>query len=574
MKYFINIKNLSKMVNLKQCFNLIKKDKNFQKGFLTLIGGGILNFLIGAVYSISTLAVYEISYIKAKGGSIDIYHLTFYWPLEMFFQCIAAFISGTVYKKIGLHLTNIIGIIILLIGYLLMYISTSLFQDLTSVILSGIGTGIILYPSTTNAIEWFKNRNGLIVGIMESMISFGSFFFCLLGEKVINKNGVESNDVDNLYDFEIGKKFKDFLIILIFCIIIGTILSFFLMSEKKRSEKEEYYTFQKEINNINKNEQEKTKENENNDKDINKQKIQKDLIDENKSNNENKESKDDNNINNKKEELIDNQLNEEINPKIQNNNNNANKNDERAINKLQKNQHEEIPVQENNDNSYDNTNIDSKKSKENNNQKVIRKLIKLSIKSKRLILFVIIVVLQIPIGSMAFALYREIGEYKKIDIKYLQLVGSFTFILECLSSFVFGVLCDYITIKNLLFFINGVGTVFGFLYCFTFKNGFIFFLVQILLSFSSGGYYPVKDFFLLKVFPKEIYIELNSYVSLLVATSINIWTSVSYFVLSLIENKDTGFWILFTSFGILSLIGFILNFFTNEEEINLRERMK
>ena len=571
------------MVNLKQCFNLIKKDKNFKKGFLTLIGGGILNFLIGAVYSISTLAVYEISYIKAKGGSIDIYHLTFYWPLEMFFQCIAAFISGTVYKKIGLHFTNIIGIIILLLGYLLMYISKSLFQDLTSVILSGVGTGIILYPSTTNAIEWFKNRNGLIVGIMESMISFGSFFFCLLGEKVINKYGVESNDVNNLYDYEIGKKFKDFLIILIFCIIVGTILSFFLMSEKKRSEKEEYYTFQKEINNINKIEQENKKENDNNvnNDDINKQKIPKDLIEEdneNKNNKENKESienkEDNNNINNKKEELIDNQLNEEINQKIQNNNNNANKNDETIINKLSNNQHEEIPVPDENNSPNNNVNIESKKAKENNNQKVIRKLIKLSIKSKRLILFVIIVVLQIPVGSMAFALYREIGEYKKIDIKYLQLVGSFTFILECLSSFVFGVLCDYITIKNLLFFINGVGTIFGFLYCFTFKNGFIFFLVQILLSFSSGGYYPVKDFFLLKVFPKEIYIELNSYVSLLVATSINIWTSVSYFVLSLIENKDIGFWILFTSFGILSLIGFVLNFFTNEEEINLRERMK
>ena len=88
------------MVKLKQLFNLIKKDKNIQRGLLTLIGGGILNFLIGAVYSISTLAVYEISYIKAKGGSIDIYHLTFYWPLEMFFQCIAAFLSGTVYKRI------------------------------------------------------------------------------------------------------------------------------------------------------------------------------------------------------------------------------------------------------------------------------------------------------------------------------------------------------------------------------------------------------------------------------------------------------------------------------------------
>ena len=46
-------------------------------------------------------------------------------------------------------------------------------------------------------------------------------------------------------------------------------------------------------------------------------------------------------------------------------------------------------------------------------------------------------------------------------------------------------------------------------------------MVQILLSFSSGGFYPVKDFFLLKVFPKEIYIELNSYVTLLVSIAVN-----------------------------------------------------
>ena len=251
-----------------------------------------------------------------------------------------------------------------------------------------------------------------------------------------------------------------------------------------------------------------------------------------------------------------------------NNNNNLNKNDETMMNKLQKDHQEEIQVSDNNKNT------EQKKETESHNQKMLRKSIKVSIKSRRLILFVVIVVLQIPVGSMAFALYREIGEYKKIDIKYLQLVGSFTFIMECLSSFVFGLLCDYITVKNLLFFINGVGTVFGFLYCLTFKNGFIFFLVQILLSFSSGGYYPVKDFFLLKVFPKEIYIELNSYVSFLVAISVNVCNSVSYFILSLVEDKDKGFWILFTSFGILSALGFALNFFTNEEEINLKERMK
>ena len=554
------------MKKLKKVFKTIINDKNFLKGLSTLFGGVILNFLIGAVYSLSTLAIYEISYIKAKGGSIDIYHLTFYWPLEMFFQCISAFLSGSVYKKIGLHLTNVIGVIILELSYILMYFSLSLFQDLTSVILSGIGTGIILYPSTTNAIEWFENRSGLIVGIMESMISFGSFFFCLLGEKVINKNGVESNDIDNLYDYEIGKKFKDFLIILILCVVVGFILSLIFMKEKKKFDKKEYYTFHKEANNNNKNENEKenveenVKEN-NNENEINK----KDLIIENKETMENKEEK-----NNKVEELIDNQLIEKINEKVNNN-----VKDETAVHNLNKIQHVEIPVANNNNNKINNIdNNNNPTKKEIEKELKLKQAIKLAIKSRRLILFVIIVMLQIPVGSMAFALYREIGEYKKIDIKYLQLIGSFTFIQECLSSFVFGLLCDYITIKNLLFIINGVGTIFGFFYCLSFNNSFLFFLVQILLSFSSGGYYPVKDFYLLKVFPKEVYIELNSYVSFLVASAINLCNSLSYFILSLIHNKDTGFWILFISFGILSLCGFILNCFTNEEKINLRERIK
>ena len=549
------------MKKLKKVFKTIINDKNFLKGLSTLFGGVILNFLIGAVYSLSTLAIYEISYIKAKGGSIDIYHLTFYWPLEMFFQCISAFLSGSVYKKIGLHLTNVIGVIILELSYILMYFSLSLFQDLTSVILSGIGTGIILYPSTTNAIEWFENRSGLIVGIMESMISFGSFFFCLLGEKVINKNGVESNDIDNLYNYEIGKKFKDFLIILILCVVVGFILSLILMKEKKKIDKKEYYTLHKEVNNNNKSENEKENVEENVKENNNENKInKKDLIIENKETMENKEEK-----NNKVEELI-----EKINEKVNNN-----VKDETAVHNLNKIQHVEIPVANNNNNNINNIdNNNNPTKKEIEKELKLKQAIKLAIKSRRLILFVIIVMLQIPVGSMAFALYREIGEYKKIDIKYLQLIGSFTFIQECLSSFVFGLLCDYITIKNLLFIINGVGTIFGFFYCLSFNNSFLFFLVQILLSFSSGGYYPVKDFYLLKVFPKEIYIELNSYVSFLVASAINLCNSLSYFILSLIHNKDTGFWILFISFGILSLCGFILNCFTNEEKINLRERIK
>ena len=577
------------MANLKLILKRFFKNTNLTKAISTLIGAIILNFLIGAVYSLSTLAVYEISYIKGKGGSIDINHLSFYYPLEVVFQCIAAFSSGFIYKKIGLFGVNSLGVIIIGFGYTLMYFSESLIQDLVSMMLGGIGTGLILYPATTNCYEWFNKHNGLVVGIIESTISLGSFFFSFLGEKIINKNGEESNDITNLYDLEIGEKFKEFLIILIICLFFAYIISFFLMYEKKKIEQESYYTFQKEKEN--KENKNKVNENNNNNNNIisnNKEKKDiKDLINDDKEKNDEK-GINDSDIENQDKlgELIDNNLDEKINPKEINeneknnsiNNINPNINNDgstqiKSLSLTNEQKHNEKHIEINIKNQDINKDDKSKKSKKGKKQKEIKDQIKIAIKSRRLILFVIIVILQIPIGSMSFTLYREIGEYKKIDIKYLQLIGSFTFIFECLSSFAFGILCDYITIKNLLFFINGVGTIFGFLYCLTFNNSLIFFLVQILLSFSSGGYYPLKDFFLLKVFPKEIYIELNSYVSLLVALSINISTSLSYCLISLINDNDLSFWILFISFGALSLIGFILNCFTNEKKINLKERM-
>ena len=178
--------------------------------------------------------------------------------------------------------------------------------------------------------------------------------------------------------------------------------------------------------------------------------------------------------------------------------------------------------------------------------------------------------MEAPVSNMAFTLYREIGEYEKINVKYLQLIGSLYFIFECLSSFVFGLLSDCVKLKYLLLFINIVGTFVGFTYCFTFQNGLIFFLVQNFLSFSAGGYYPVKDCYLMKVFGKDIYIELSGYVSFLVAISVNLITPIAYFVQSELKEKgmaDAANWILFISFGVMNLIGLILNIFIQETPI-------
>ena len=565
------------------------KDKDFRKGISTLIGACFINFFAGAIYSLCTLAVYEISYIKAKGGSINIDHLSFYYPIEIIFQCFSSIVSGIIYKEMGLHITNLIGITVICLGYFMMYISSSLLFDLISMILGGIGTGIILYPSTTNAYKWFIDHNGIIVGVMETMISFGSFFFAFIGEKIINNDEKPSNEIDNLYDLEIGIKVKDYLIMQIISLICAFLLSVVLMHVKPDDNEEQIMSDIEKTSNVfkeeNKNEgedkQEKEKKEDNIDND--KDKKNEGVESENKNINEKKE------VNN--EEIIVDYFS----------NNKENNNDDLDINnetlKIDEEKKKEEPKRKNSkkkkkekdDKDYtisieddDNDDDDEKNRRpllssnadgdeEGEKQINILAVLKFALKSQRLILFSAIVILQAPVSNMAFTLYREIGEYKKIDVKYLQLVGSLYFIFECMSSFVFGILCDYIQLKYLLFFINGVGTFVGFIYCLTFKDGLIFFLVQNFLSFSAGGYYPIKDCYLMKVFGNDIYIELSGYVSFLVAITINLLTPITYLVQSNLEDKEIGYWILFVSFGVLNLIGLILNIFIKETPLDLKE---
>jgi len=558
------------------------KDKNFLKGISTFFGACLINFLAGAIYSLCTLSIYEISYIKEKGGSINIDHLSFYYPIEIIFQCFSSIISGIVYKELGLHLTNLVGVTILSFGYFMMYISSSLGLDLLSMILGGIGTGVILYPSTTNAYKWFTDHNGIIVGVMETMISFGSFFFAFIGEKIINEEEIQSREEDSLYDYEIGVKVKTYLLIQVLSLVSAFLLSLLLMFEKKDDNLNEILSDIEKTSHVVGTENQSDLSSETED-------INSGIISEEKKN-LNKKTKD-------KKELDINKTEENNMNKEENNDKNENNNDSQNKDNIEENKNDDTLKIDEEQKKEEKTKkeiiisgntqlvIDDQDDEEEKQRPLISKdgsseeeeinllsVIKFALKSKRLMLFSAIVILQAPVSNMAFTLYREIGEYKKIDVKYLQLVGSLYFIFECLSSFVFGILCDYIQLKYLLFFINGVGTFVGFVYCLTFKNGLVFFLIQNFLSFSAGGYYPVKDCYLMKVFGNDIYIELSGYVSFLVAFTVNLLTPITYFVQSgLEEQKELAYWILFVSFGFLNLIGLILNFFIKETPLDLKE---
>lgn len=465
-------------MNTKMFILLKLRDKNFLKGISTLIGAGLINFLIGAIYSVCQLVIYEISYVKRNNpnSTITIENETFYYPVEVIFQCIAAVISGILYKILGLQYTNLIGAGILFLGYLTLVLSRSFPADMLGMTLSGFGTGIIYYPATTYACDWFIENKGIVIGIIETMLSLGSFYFNFLGEKVINPTNKKSED-GKLYNKEIAGRFKTFMIYLILHLIIIYLLSFALIFKKNKDF----------INDINVG-----------------------LLTGLKTENE-----------------------EEI----------------------------KLPSEE------ENKDLGEKKLKSIKKSINLKKefkdfilMIKKAVKSKKLLLFGLIGILQAPIPSMTFALYREIGEHKNINQTYLTSIGPIYFIFECVGGFAFGVLCDYVSKKNLILFINGTNALIGYIYFLCFKSNVTFFLATNIISFTTGGYYSVSDCFLMDVFGIDIFIELISYINICVSIIIIALTPLSY----TIEKSDAGYWAIFGILSTINLIGFILSFFINE----------
>ena len=224
-------------------------------------------------------------------------------------------------------------------------------------------------------------------------------------------------------------------------------------------------------------------------------------------------------------------------------------------------------IEEESDSSLHNK---EKKSAENKN---FKKMIKVAIKSKRLIIYAIISIFSCQGPSMVFTLYRGIGEYYKIDTGTLQNIGSYNFIFECLSGIVVGVLCDYVNLKFILLTIGIANTTLIYTYCLTFRNDYAFFWSTNLQSFFNGGLFPFNDCYLMKVFGTDIYIELIGYISFVTSLFVIVLSPLAYLVESNLEAKDNAFWILFIVFGTLNLVSLVLSLFINAEPFDYDERL-
>ena len=176
-----------------------------------------------------------------------------------------------------------------------------------------------------------------------------------------------------------------------------------------------------------------------------------------------------------------------------------------------------------------------------------------------------------PIGNTIFSLYRSIGETYQIDQTVLQLLGTLSFITQFVFSFVFGVLCDYVNFRVLMFISNIFGTIVGIMYYYSFNYSIIFLILTLLLSVQSAAYVSLKDYHLMKVFGTEIYIDLSGVINLTAGIFVIILSAMVFFIETLVEDKDMAYSTIFPIFGIVNFIGVILGYFLDNKPFDYGE---
>ena len=481
-----------------------KKNPNTVFGILSLIGTGILCFVVPAVNSFHTFAVYQTSYIKHNGGDASVTFTMFYYPVTLFFQSIMGLFAGTIFAKVGLHWSNLIGCAIYILASFIMYISARFILDMASSVLFGIALAILAFPCSINTCKYFMDRVGLINGIIATLTSVGTTLFTYVGEQMINPDKVQSDPKDHLYNKEIASNVKDYLLLQIFAILIAFIVCEMLIKTYDENNQEKCsIKFLFKVNEI---------------KSLCKKK--------------------------KDEKLLLIESNDEI----------------FSINPDAKESEEE-----------DEDKKDKNKDEEKKSPKTRKEKIKMVLKSWKFWKYNLISLSSSPIINMIFSMYRSLGETYQIEQSALQVLGVLNSVIGFIFSFIFGVLCDYVNFRILLFINNMIGSIVGITYYYSFHDTFSFCLLTLVISIQSAGYYCLRDFHLIKVFGLDILMDITGVVALTTGIIVIVLTIFTYIIESTIPQKDLAYLVIFPTFGIFNFLGVILGFFEDDEPFDFGE---
>ena len=165
------------------------------RAILVVIGGFLVHFTLGTIYTFGNMAPYIVSYIRNQSHPEDLEDTTSTWV----FACAltgqggAMFFGGWLVNKIGTKFTTLLGSWIMSAGVALSFftIKVSFWLFLVSYgILFGVGVGVAYIGPLTSAMKWMPKWKGLANGIVVSGIGLGALVINAIQTVYINPDNL------------------------------------------------------------------------------------------------------------------------------------------------------------------------------------------------------------------------------------------------------------------------------------------------------------------------------------------------------------------------------------------------
>jgi MFS family permease len=537
-------------------------NKNSTKnGILSVIGAITHKLGISSIWVISNLATYVISYHRRNDLSNDFLSLNlsyFFNPILVTTLNIFMPICGILEFKLGCQRAIILGALVIMLGYGLLYISPSIFLDFFGIFLFGIGLSISTTLSTKNAIQYFFNQRGAISGILELISSGLSATHNKIAESMINPDGEEPSPIegsdDEFYSEPVSEKVLNFFILELGTYGISTLLTLFFLvpydekAAKKLSKelKKKALEKSKEENNaINENEDENKKEEENPliVKDYNRNTVNNALL---------PDSENEENL--KIYEVSEGQKEDDYDAKLADG---QNKNNQKviAIPDTKAGALETNPVSGNISMSVSQVNYSTRHTKKALGSFRVWKLFTLVLCSYLAL-------------NLVLVCWRPIGVNVNIETSKLQTIGTLNFIMSMIGTPVFGFLSDKIPFRILFTFVSAVTTLIGFVFCYTFDYPGIFMLLVCGMNFLLGGYIAVLPTHYMKVFGMKYYVEVGGVVGFANVIMGPICAFFAYFVENGVDDKIFAYRIIFITGAAMNIVSLILSIFESDDEFD------
>ncbi|PAA93643.1 hypothetical protein BOX15_Mlig000477g2, partial [Macrostomum lignano] len=168
------------------------------KGIGAVIGGFLIHFTLGTLYTFGNMSPYVVSYMRLHSHSkwIGYPDATWIFGLSIFGQGASMAFGGLIEKRIGARLTALLGSWIMSLGVLLSYFAVKSHLGLLVVtygLLFGVGTGIAYAVAIAASMSWFPSRRGLVGGIVVAGFGGGSLVFDQFQTLYINPDNVRAN---------------------------------------------------------------------------------------------------------------------------------------------------------------------------------------------------------------------------------------------------------------------------------------------------------------------------------------------------------------------------------------------